>query len=335
MNDLPDGLETSALIDALAERWGFHVDTIDYAPVGFGSYHWIATHADGARRFITVDDLERKAWFGDTPEAALTGLRSAFDSARALRDAGLDFVVAPLPASDDETVHRVGTRYSVAVFPFVDGHAGRQFEYDSADERAAVVTLLAQRHGATSVVESIARTIELDVPGRTHIDSGLRDIDDPWAGGPYSEPARQAIAERATDVADLLGLFDRLARAVAERSARWVVTHGEPHPVNFLRTDAGRMLVDWDTVALGPPERDLWMVLRDTGEDAARYADTTGHRPDPVALDLFRLMWYLSDMAAYIEVARSPHVASDDTAKAFRGLTRAVAIRDQWAGLLG
>ena len=112
------------------------------------------------------------------------------------------------------------------------------------------------------------------------------------------------------------------------------MTHGEPHPVNFLRTDAGRVLVDWDTVALAPPERDLWMVLRDTGDDATRYTDATGHRPDPVALEFFRLMWDLSDLAAYIDVVRSPHVDSEDTAKAFEGLEKAVAIRDQWAALI-
>jgi spectinomycin phosphotransferase len=334
VNDLPEGVETSALIDSLADRWGFDVDTIDYAPVGFGSYHWIATDTDGARVFVTVDDLERKPWFGDTPESALSGLRSAFDSARALRDAGLEFVVAPISANDGETVHRLGPRHSIALFPFVDGQAGRQFEYDSPDERAAVVTLLAQLHAATAAVESSARTIELDVPGRAHIDSGLRDLVVPWSGGPFAEPSREALAGRAPEVAELLGLFDRLARDVATRGDRWVVTHGEPHPVNFIRTEAGRMLVDWDTVALGPPERDLWMVLRDTGDDAIRYAETTGHQPDPVALDFFRLMWDLSDMAAYIEVVRLPHVASEDTAKAFQGLTKAVAIRDQWAALL-
>jgi spectinomycin phosphotransferase len=334
VNDLPEGLETGELIDALADKWGFDIATIDYAPVGFGSYHWIATDADGARGFVTVDDLDRKPWFGDRSEAALTGLRRAFDSARALRDAGLEFVVAPISARDGKTVHRVGTRHSIALFPFVEGQAGRQFEYDSPEERATVVALLARLHGAPPAVESVARRIELDVPGRAHIESGLRDLRMTWSGGPFSEPSRQALAERASDVTELLGLFDRLTRDVAARSTRWVVTHGEPHPVNFIRTEAGRMLVDWDTVALGPPERDLWMVLRDTGDDATRYAESTSHQPDAVALDFFHLMWDLSDLAAYIDVARSPHVASDDTAKAFEGLKKTVAIRDQWVALL-
>ena len=39
------------------------------------------------------------------------------------------------------------------------------------------------------------------------------------------------------------------------------MTHGEPHAGNVMRTDEGRLLVDWDTVALAPPERDLWMLV--------------------------------------------------------------------------
>ena len=31
-------------------------------------------------------------------------------------------------------------------------------------------------------------------------------------GGPFSEPARQALAGHASDVAELLALFDRLSR---------------------------------------------------------------------------------------------------------------------------
>ena len=53
----------------------------------------------------------------------------------------------------------------------------------------------------------------------------------------------------------------------------WVVTHGEPHPVNVMQTDAGRVLIDWDTVAIAPPERDLWMVI--CGTEARRPSTRT------------------------------------------------------------
>ncbi|HXP18631.1 MAG TPA: phosphotransferase [Streptosporangiaceae bacterium] len=34
-----------------------------------------------------------------------------------------------------------------------------------------------------------------------------------------------------------------------------VTTHGEPHSANIIRAGSGRLLIDWDTVGLAPPER--------------------------------------------------------------------------------
>jgi spectinomycin phosphotransferase len=243
-------------------------------------------------------------------------------------------VVAPIVTSDGEAVRRIGARHTIALFPFVEGQAGRFGEYGTAEERAAVVTMFAQLHQATSAVDSIARRIDLHLPGRGYLESGLQEVNQTWSGGPFSEPAREAMARHASDVAELLDLFDRLSRSVATRSSKWVVTHGEPHAVNLIRTDVSQVLVDWDTVALAPPERDLWMLVDDSGDDATTYANLTGHEPDQVAMDFFRLTWDLGDLAAYTHVLRSPHRHSDDTEKAYDGLTKCVAIRDRWAALL-
>jgi len=73
------------------------------------------------------------------------------------------------------------------------------------------------------------------------------------------------------------------------------------------------------------------MLLGDTGDASATYANVTGHEPDQVAMDFFRLTWDLADLAAFTDVLRSPHRDTDDTALADSGLTHCVAIRDQWA----
>ncbi len=336
MKALPEGLETGALFGPLADGWGFEAATIDYAPVGFGSYHWVAANIEGSRVFVTVDDLDWKPWLGDTRESAFEGLTRAFRSAAALRAAGLEFVVAPLPSTDGDVVHRIGARHSIAVFPFVDGQAGREFDHATAGERAVVLGLLARLHQATPTVASVARSIDLRLPGREQLDSALREVDRAWTGGPLSEPAREALAGHASEVADLLGLFDRLRHAVIGARRPWVVTHGEPHAVNVMRTAEGHALIDWDTVALAPPERDLWMLVRGAGDDATAdataYVEATGHRPDALALDFFRLTWDLADLAAFITVLRAPHRDTEDTRKALAGLGKCVAIRDHVGG---
>jgi spectinomycin phosphotransferase len=324
VKDLPEELDVGALAGALADGWSFDVATADYAAVGAGSYHWIVRDVGGTRAFATVDDLDQKAWLGDARDEAFDGLRSAFDTAAALRDAGLEFVVAPIRTRGGESLRRIGSRHTVALFPFVDGRAG-EFGHSDPAERAAVVALLVELHRATPAAAAVARTVGLELPGRAHVEAALRDADEPWSGGPLSEPARRAFAGRASDVAELLALADRLAAGVAERGGGWVVTHGEPHAANVLRTGAGHVLVDWDTVALAPPERDLWMVVDETEHVGA----------DPEALDFFRLTWDLKDLAEYLNVLRSPHSRTDDTLRAYRGVTNCVAIRPQWAALLG
>ena len=318
MKELPEEFDADALSAALADGWDFEVVAAEYAPLGAGSYHWAVCDRDGTRVFATVDDLDQKSWLGNTRDSAFDGLRIAFDTAAALRDAGLAFVVAPIRTTDGESVRRVGPRHTVALFPFVDGRAEEWGEYETAEDRAAVV----------------AMPVGVDLPGRAHIEAALREDDRPWTGRPFSEPARRALSEHASDVADLLALADRLAVDVQKRGGEFVVTHGEPHRANVMRTADRRMLVDWDTVALAPPERDLWMVVSETGDEAAAYADATGRTVDAGAMDFFRLTWDLKDLAACLNVLRASHKRTDDTARAYATLASCVTIRSRWEALL-
>lgn len=334
MRDVPSDFETGALIGALADGWGFDVETAEYAAVGAGSYHWVVADLSGTRRFVTVDDLDQKAWLGDTRDSAYEGLRRAFETAAALRETGLEFVVAPIPTRRGEILLRLGPRHTVALFPFVDGQAGRYGNYEAA-ARAALVSMLAELHLATPAVGAVSRSVGLDLPGRRHIEAGLRELSHPWSGGPYSESAREALAGHASDVATLLSLADRLAAQVEKRGGTWAVTHGEPHSANVMRAGGSHVLVDWDTVALAPRERDLWMLAEDGTEDLAGYTAATGHPIDPDAVNFFRLTWDLKDLAEYLNVLRSPHTETEDTIAAYTGLTSCVTSRDRWAALLG
>jgi spectinomycin phosphotransferase len=323
-----DGDE-SAIARALMDGWGFEVARLEYAAVGAGSYHWLATAMNGARGFVTVDDLDGKLWLGDTRESVAAALERAFATARALRDHGLHFVAAPFPARDGETVRRLGPRHTVALFAFVDGEPGQWGEHDAA-ERPAVLEVLARLHASTQAVATTAFGIGLEIAGRHQLERGLAELDRPWAGGPFSEPARHGLTRHASAITELLALADTLAADIAGRGAPWVITHGEPHAGNVMRTAHGYVLVDWDTVALAPPERDLWMVAAET----ASYTSVTGHKPDPVAIDYFRLTWDLKDLAEYLHKFRSPHGRNEDTAREIEFVRACGSVRDQWAAYL-
>jgi len=275
---------------------------------------------------VTVDDLDQKRWLGETRDAARDALGRAFGTAAALWQAGLEFVVAPIRTASAEPLHPIGSRHTAALFPFVDGQAGRFGHYEP-DARAAAVSMLADLHRATPA--GSVRTVGLELTGRRVLEAALSDVSETWSGGPLSEPARQAFAGHAADVPDFLALADRLAAGVEQRGATTVVTHGEPHAGNVLRTAEGHVLVDWDTVALGPCERDLWWLADEPG-DLAAYTTLTGHEVDLEAVAFFRLTWDLNDVAAYLSVLRRPHAESEDTLDAYAGVTRCMPSRERW-----
>src|SRR5262249_1488708 len=142
-----------------------------------------------------------------------------------------------------------------------------------------------------------------------------------WSGGPFAERARRELATRAGLVAGWLDEFDVLAaRLAANGGAAATVTHGEPHPGNFIRTFNGLGRSDWDTVALGPPERDLWMLADGAPDALDRYRKRTGVTPEADAISFYRLAWTLYDIASYTADLRAAHEWSRDSEKAWTSL---------------
>jgi spectinomycin phosphotransferase len=313
---------------ALAEGWRIGAVTMRYAAVGGGSYHWAVRDDAGQRWFVTVDDLDDKHWLGETRAAVLDGLRTTMDTARALRDrAGLRFVVAPVPASGGQTVRPVGPAHAVAVFPFLCGTPGRWGEAMPAPDRASLVDMLAALHRATPAVPPVP-VRQVGLPGRAGLEAALRELGEPWDGGPFAEPARALLTSEAGRVRRMLNTFDELADLVAGRAAEPVITHGEPHPGNVIRVAEHLMLIDWDTVGLALPERDLWHLAGQAGpadEALRRYADAAGRPVDPDALALYRLRWALDDISIFVRQLRSGHRGTADTEHAWQALRATLA----------
>jgi len=317
----PVGLDQTAVADAAACHWGLPV-TLRYIAIGAGSYHWLATAAAGARYFLTVDDLQDKPWLGADSDQVFSGLCTAFDTALALREnGGLPFVVAPMRSLAGEAACRLTARYSLAVFPFVNGQSGRWGDAVTASEADALAEVLAMLHQATPAVASKVPRRSLELYGRAELETALCELDRPWSGGPFAERARRELAAKADLVTGWLDEFDDLAaRLAANGAAACTVTHGEPHPGNLIRTGTGLALIDWDTVALAPPERDLWMLADGAPGALARYSQLTGLTPDAAAMSFYRLGWALYDIASYSGDLRAVHTWSRDSEKAWTSL---------------
>jgi spectinomycin phosphotransferase len=319
MKDRPAGLGDRELSAALADEWHLRVADARYAPVGAGSYHWVVRDNEDRRWFVTVDDLDVKRWLGDDRTAVSEGLRAAMDVAVALRHRhGLRFVLAPVTGRNGLTVLRLGCQYAVAVFPFVDGRSAPFGQELSGGDRDRLADMLAALHGCVPAAVPVHRA-RVALPRRDDLEAALIELGDPWSGGPFSDQARELLAASVTQVRRLLVTFDTLAHHV--RTLEPVVTHGEPHPANLMRAGTETMLIDWDTVGTAPPERDLWWIVRDSGDVAARrYAGPTGRPVDRDALAFYRLRWALDDMSSYTQVLRGPHHRTADAERAWQAL---------------
>jgi spectinomycin phosphotransferase len=176
--------------------------------------------------------------------------------------------------------------------------------------------MLARLHLATPPGTIALRP--LAIPGRAELDAAVDDLGRRWDGGPFSEPARRALAGHVEVVTQALAELDRRIPQLAASDGGSVVTHGEPHPGNLIQTGVGLRLIDWDTVAVARPERDLWMIV--DPEAAIHYRQLTGIRPEPEAMAGYRLLWALTDVAAFIVELRRSHRRDADGEHALRGL---------------
>jgi spectinomycin phosphotransferase len=320
----PQDVDRATLADALGRHWGIDAASIEFLPVGFGSHHWEARGADGLRWFVSADDLHAGRHAGEAPEDAFAALDRALRTAAMLRaTARLEFVQAPVPSAGGVVVHRLGTHYTIRVEPFVRGRSAASGEYEHTGDRRRMGTLIGRLHAASG-------SIPPDLPGREHfalqardeLEQALADLDSVWDRGPFAEPARTLLREHARAVRERLHAHDRLAEALRDAPAEWVVTHGEPHSANVIRDSHGDLrLVDWDTTLIAPRERDLWMVLDADRTGWDEYREAAG----PVqlrqrALDLYRERWALAEICEYVARFRRPHDDTEDTRAAWAEL---------------
>jgi spectinomycin phosphotransferase len=296
----------------LHERWDIKVSEVAYAPVGFGSYHWIASTDAGPRWFVTADRVGSGG--GQTITAAM-------QTARDLAGRGYEFVVPSLPDRTGRLVREVVPGWAFAVLPYLQGWSTPDGAWDDPAEREQMARILGRLHTAWAP-EALQRW-DFAVPDRDALPVALAELDQPWSTGPYAEPARLRLAGSHDYVHSRLRHYDALVREIAASDEPWVVTHGEPHSANVLRTPDGMRLVDWETVRLAPRERDLATILDGPTDDVlpAYQSEAGAFTPRPAALELFDLWWSLAEIASYVHLFRQPHTNSDDTKQSWHELT--------------
>lgn len=287
-----------------------------YRPVGWGSHHWEVADRGGYRWFVTVDELETKRFTRDESlDDGFERLRASLWSAVELADTGCEFVLAPVPGNDGQPVVRLGSRFAVAVYPFVHGRSFAWGNGVTSEWRLAMVAIVAGMHTAPPRARRHALTDDFTVPFRDELEAACGgEVTDT---GPYGPLAAALVQKHAVPIRRALERYDGLAGLARSRPQRNVLTHGEPHPGNTMLTVDGWRLIDWDTVLVAPPERDLWTLDPGDGSILDAYAAATGTTPRPELLDLYRLCWDIKDIAYGVSRFRRPHAVSANDDKSW------------------
>jgi len=329
MHEEPD-LSAASISAALDLHWGIKAGSIEYAPVGFGSYHWIATQSSGRRWFITADRVGVEA--GDSRDSTdlFGNLHAAYATAAALRRGGLSFVVAPVPDKSRQVVRRIEREWAMAVFEHIEGEPSGKGPWPEAAACARAARLVGQLHACEP--PDALRPFDFAAAHRGEL---FNDLSGPWVRGPYGERARRLFISSYHAVQALLAEYDRLVEEVNQDGSPWVVTHGEPHSANFIESaDGGLYLIDWDTVRLAPPERDLASLLIEEAAVISAYQSGGGSRPPrPAAVQLFRVWWDVGEICGYIRHFRGSHGDSRDDQTAWLALERYLDIDSNWPNL--
>jgi hypothetical protein len=321
----PTGLSDGALEDAIEQAWSVDVASLEYRPVGFGSHHWVATDNQGLRHFVTADELSPESRIGDEVSALGLHLRSAFAAATDLRAFGCSFVVAPITSrADDPFVQFNG--YAVSLYPFIEGHSFTFEESFGEAERDQVLEIVVALHGVPITAIRPPAEDEFVIPWLDQVDRSRHHGSEGGSNGPHAAAASQLLIDNEAEIRRLIGRYRTLVAQYLRDPGPVVVTHGEIHPGNVMVTSNGWVIVDWDTVLVAPPERDLWRLAQGGGSVLRAYADATGTAPNERLVDLYGIRWDLAEIASFAAEFRKPHENTEDSRKALE-ILRAVVGR--------
>ena len=303
MREPPAGLDDAAVLACVREHWQPDATDVEHLPVGFGAHHWRVSVGYRPTHFATYDTYGRH-----TPAS----LEAAYAGAGALAFA-LDFVVAGLPHE--------GLGYTVPLHegslsctPWVVGEPAGTGAAMTRAEAEVTARMIGRLH-QVAPPRGMPVWAPLAPPGLADDLGAL--VAEVWDTGPFGEEARSALRRRLPEVTRWTTDYHRLAERAGDRP--WVATHGEPHLGNQLATPHRTLLVDWESLKLGPRERDLRTLVEAGHPDLAEAAGA-----DPALLAMFDLEWRLDEIEQYAAWFARPHLGTASDAVALEGLLEAL-----------
>jgi spectinomycin phosphotransferase len=304
MRQPPTDVSDARVLETLRGHWPVDVDAVEHVPLGFGAHHWRASCGGRPVLFATLD----RARAGRPAER----FERAYALASRLAGQGLDFVLAGHATTSGSFTAPCSSGSVLSAVPWVDGVGGRH-RFRDEHERSATERMVDALH-AVPADASMPRWTSAVPAGLAASLTAL--VAAPWAAGPHGETARELVRAHLHGVLAAIEEHRTLLTEATRDVDAWVVTHGEPMPHNQLVTPLGhRYLVDWESVAVAPRERDLRPLVHGGSRQAV----------DPDRLRLFDLDWCLDEVDQYSRWFAGPHGDSEDDRIALGGLREELA----------
>ena len=241
------GLDRRELTAAMRAGYGIQAASFTFVP----GYDMQAASYDVA---ATEGRFFLKVRFGSVAQTPL-------DVPRALLDAGIPNVLAPIRTLASALRHPVDDGRSFVLYPFVAGRNALEIGMTADQWRTFGTTLRAVHDsGLESRFADRLPSETFALPSA----AGVRHVMDqrPSASSPAAERLRALLIVQSGRIRAILERAEELGASLRDRPFGLVLVHADIHAANVLVADDGRIfLVDWDGPMLAPPERDLLFII--------------------------------------------------------------------------
>lgn len=295
MLEKPD-LPNEKIAVCLRDSYGLAAAEITFLPLGYdvNTAVYRVSAGDGAHYFLKL----RGGPFDELAVAV----------PQFLGQLGIGAIIGPIHTKEGQPWARVEP-FTAIVYPFVEGQNG--FEIPVPAQLWPVLGASLKRIHTAALPPALKRRL----PQETY-SPRWRDLAKAFQASAERTPFADAVAAQLAAfmrakrdaIADLIGRAEQLAQALQARQLEMVLCHADIHAGNVLITPAGELyIVDWDTLALAPKERDLMfpgagLCIADAPHEEALFYQGYGQTDiDAIALAYYRYERIVEDIAAYCE----------------------------------
>jgi spectinomycin phosphotransferase len=292
-------LSDDRIISCLREGYGVTATALAFLPIGYDNSAWVYR--------VATDD--GRIYFLKIRKGPIDAVSLAVP--RALREAGVARVVAPIPPASGTTPWATVDDYTVVLYPFIEGRNGMEQGLSDPQwvEYGAILRAIHRARLPDELLGRVLRETFVSTWAR-----GVRRLQDKVGRIEAPDPHARELAgfwkEKRDEIERIVARTEDLGRLLRARPFEPVLCHTDPHTGNLLIDADGRLfVVDWDAPLLAPKERDLHFVVGSVigpttigpREEALIFRGYGPTTVDWLALVYYRYEWVCGDLLGFGE----------------------------------